>query len=377
MRIDLQRRGLMAAAGSLALPSGAQAQASGGDILVGQIGPFTGTPVPAATQINRGIKAAFAQINGAGGIQGRRLALFELDDGFEAQGFVRQFHAAMKLRPVALLSPVGTDSVQRLLDDKLLDTADVLVLNAVPGADSLRSPGHERLLHIRASDRQQVESIVRHAATLGVTQMTVVYQDVSMGTSGLGVAQKVAAALGMKLGAVVVDAESEVLAEVAARVAATPVEGVLVLGSPRFGVEGIVALRKAGYRSSLYALSYVSPAQIHQLAEGAARGVGLAQVYPDPNGRRMALQSQFQTAMRQAGTAGPYSAFHLEGYVTARVLAEGLRRAREPSPTALLRAWRTMGDCDLGGYHVNFVRSNVGSGYVEIAVVNGEGRLVY
>ena len=59
------------------------------------------------------------------------------------------------------------------------------------------------------------------------------------------------------------------------------------------------------------------------------------------------------------------------------MLPEGLRRAREPSPTALLRAWRTVGDSDLGGYHVNFPHSNVGSGYVEIAVVNGDGWLVY
>jgi branched-chain amino acid transport system substrate-binding protein len=138
-----------------------------------------------------------------------------------------------------------------------------------------------------------------------------------------------------------------------------------------------VALRGAGLTKSIYGLSYVSPGLIKQFGETAARGVALAQVYPNPNGSTMALQYAFQTAMKRAGVAGPYTAFQLEGYATARVLAEGLRRARDVSPAGLARSLRAMGDCDLGGYHVNFTRDNVGSSYVDIAVINGDGRLVY
>src|SRR5882724_2560800 len=36
------------------------AMAADGDIVVGQIGPFTGIPVPDAPQLNQGIKACFA-----------------------------------------------------------------------------------------------------------------------------------------------------------------------------------------------------------------------------------------------------------------------------------------------------------------------------
>ena len=37
--------------------------------------------------------------------------------------------------------------------DKLLDRSDVLVMNAIPGAASLRMPGHSRLFHVRHGRR--------------------------------------------------------------------------------------------------------------------------------------------------------------------------------------------------------------------------------
>jgi len=36
-----------------------------------------------------------------------------------------------------------------------------------------------------------------------------------------------------------------------------------------------------------------------------------------------------------------------------------------------------MGEVDLGGFRVNFARSNIGSSYVDIGVVNADGRLIY
>ena len=110
----------------------------------------------------------------------------------------------------------------------------------------------------------------------------------------------------------------------------------LVLGSPRFAAEGIAALRQAGYARSVYALSYVSPALVKRLADSGARGVALAQIFPSPNGSKTQLQLAFQRAMKGQGVQAPYTAFQLEGYVTGRVLAEGLRNAcllyTSPSP---------------------------------------------
>jgi ABC-type branched-subunit amino acid transport system substrate-binding protein len=151
----------------------------------------------------------------------------------------------------------------------------------------------------------------------------------------------------------------------------------LLLGAPRFVADGVAALRHAGLGGLVYALSYAPAALIRQVAGSAARGVALAQVCPNPNGATMALQRAFQSAMKAAGASGPCNAFHFEGYITARVLAEGLRRAQEPTPAALVRSLRAMGEYDLGGYRVNFAKGNVGSSFVDIAIIDGSGQLVY
>ena len=133
----------------------ALALAGEGDIVVGQIGPFTGIPVPDALQLNQGIKACFAQINERGGINGRRVSFFDVDDTYSGDGFAKAFGQAMQRKPVALLDPVGSAALKRMLDDKMLDQSDVIVLNAIPGAEALRNPGHPKLFHIRAGDRRR------------------------------------------------------------------------------------------------------------------------------------------------------------------------------------------------------------------------------
>lgn len=112
--------------------------------VVGQIGPFTVLPVPDATQLGEGAQAFFSVANERGGIRGEKIEFFQLDDTYSADKFIERFHEATARKPIALLSPLGSAAVKRMLDTKLLDNADTVVLNAVPGAESLRRPGHEK-----------------------------------------------------------------------------------------------------------------------------------------------------------------------------------------------------------------------------------------
>ena len=153
MLLDATRRrlltGVALAATALAMPA-----IAADDIVVGQIGPWTVLPVPDVPQLNLGLKSYFAQVNARGGVNGRKISLFELDDAYSGAGFVKRFNEAMQRKPVALLTPLGSEALKRMFDDKLLDQHDVVVLNAVPGAESFRNPGHPRLFHLRAGDRQ-------------------------------------------------------------------------------------------------------------------------------------------------------------------------------------------------------------------------------
>jgi len=350
-----------------------------GEIVVGQIGPFTGIPVPDAPQLNQGIKACFAQINERGGIGGRKVSFFEVDDTYSADGFAKAFNQAMQRKPVALLAPVGSAALKRMLDDKMLDQSDVIVLSAIPGAEALRNPGHAKLFHIRAGDRQQIEKIVQHAVTLGVSEMAVLHHNIIIGTSGLAMAQAAANASG-KLKIVPFEATAEIpsIQAAAKNVAKSGAKAVLVVGAPRFMADGIAQLRGMGGGQFVFALSYVPTGLLTKVAGEQSRGVALSQTFPNPIGASMPLQREFQAAMKQSfADVTQYTSFHLEGYISARVFAEAARRAKEVTPDGVAKSLHAMGEYDMGGFRVNFARSNIGSGFVDIAVMNADGRLVY
>ena len=116
------------------------------------------------------------------------------------------------------------------------------------------------------------------------------------------------------------------------------------------------------------------------MAGESSRGVGLAQTYPNPMGVSLPLQREFQAAMKQSFpdvAVASYTSFHLEGYISARVLAEAARRSKDVTADSLAKTLRAMGEYDMGGFRVNFARNNVGSGFVDIGVINADGRLIY
>ena len=101
------------------------------DIVVGQIAPFTVLPSPDAHEINRGAQAYFDQINEAGGVGGRRISFFKLDDKFNGDEFALQLEVARTRRPIALTT--------RFVSSKIMTRGSgrrqFLGLKSVRGAD--------------------------------------------------------------------------------------------------------------------------------------------------------------------------------------------------------------------------------------------------
>lgn len=379
MRIHFSRFFLAAFAAVL---YGVVPAASAQEIVLGQVAPFSVIPVPDGAEVNQGIKAYLAQANQNGGVRGRKISFFELDDRYSPEGFSEQFAKAMDKKPVALLSPVGSAALKGMLDNKLLDNADVVVVNAIPGAEALRTPGHPRLFHIRAGDKQQIEKIVHHAHTLGMTRLSVLYQELPIGISGMAMAEQEARRTGgIELKGVRSASDAAAMAAASQQIATQGAQGVLVLGAPRFMADGVASLRKAAVSQSMFVLSYVSAPLIVKLAglEGA-RGVGIAQTYPNPNGKVLPLNRDFQVAMKAAfPTVLEYTSMQLEGYISARTVVEALKRSKDKdvTPASLAKALQTMGELDFGGFRVDFSKGNIGSRFVDIGVIGSDGRLHY
>jgi ABC-type branched-subunit amino acid transport system substrate-binding protein len=289
----------------------------------------------------------------------------------------------MQRKPVALLSPLGSATVQKVLQDRLLDKYDVLILNAVPGAEVLRDPGHTRLFHVRAGDRQQLHKIVQHARVLGVSRMHVLHQNIPIGTSGLAMVKEAASEGGAPLevrSAVASVDDDATIAAASKQVADSNSQSVITIGSPKFMADAITHLRRSGVKQQIFALSYLPPEMLASVAgDDAARGVGIAQTYPNAMGNIVPLQREFSAAMKAIDPAlARYSTFHFEGYIVARVFVEGVRRAGgDIRPESLARALRAGGAMDFSGFRVDFSKGNIGSSFVDIGVVTSGGRLMY
>ena len=157
-------------------------------------------------------------------------------------------------------------------------------------------------------------------------------------------------------------------------------QGVIVIGFPQFQADAVAQLRKAGLPQATFSISSLDPKILVKTAGvDGARGVGITQVLPNPEGQNLPVQREFQAAMAKAfPEIKKYSPFHLEGYIAARVLVAGLRQINgTPTPTALAKALREMGEINLGGFSVNFAKGNVGGTWVDIGVMSPAGRLMY
>jgi branched-chain amino acid transport system substrate-binding protein len=350
-------------------------------IVLAHIGPFTGPAANDARDLNAGMLAYLSQINARGGLAGRKLELVTLDDRYDRAEFSKQFEQAQEKGAVALLSPLGLNALRALLEDQLLERSDIVVVNSLPGATPFRSPGHARLFHIRASDRQQIEKILLQASVIGVRRMAVLVQDLRAGEADVKGAQSARSETGaLQLNIQETPDNPAALASLAQKVAAGDAQAVLVIGSPPNMAAVVAALRRAGMRSHIYALSYLPPGLLSKVAgPEAARGVAIAQTYPNPMGRTLPLHRDFQAAMlRFDPKLMAYSAFHLEGYLSARMAVEGLRRIQGPiRALALAEALRRQGPVDVGGFQVDFSKGNAGSSHVDIGVIDARGRLIY
>ena len=115
------------------------------------------------------------------------------------------------------------------------------------------------------------------------------------------------------------------------------------------------------------------------LPPGMARGVGVAQVVPNPGESKYGVVREYSALIRKHG--GPDMApthIGLEGYLAGKLLVEALKRTgREPKRGALLRALEQFSDHDLDGFRVGFSASKRGgSDFVELGVINSQGRLM-
>lgn len=351
------------------------------DLTVAHVGPFSGALAGNGNANYLGSKAYFDEVNAAGGINGNRIRLVREDDQYKPEETIRLLATvAQRDRPLAFINLLGSANVSAVLKDGTLDRIATPVVGITPGAESLRTPGSPWLFHIHAGDNAQLKRILSHLATMGLTRLAIAYQDIPFGKNGVQFVDEVAPSLKIDIvGRVPVQPAAEDLQAAASQLLKSGAQVYLMILVPNSGAALVRDVRRSGDSTRIYGMSYVpGKAIVEKAGAGAAVGIALAQVTPNPSSSTTGLTRHFHATMDKYAPPGTdHSQLHLIGYLSARIVVEGLRKAGPaPTPEKLAAALRRV-RADLGGYVIDFASGNIGSRFVDIGVIGRDGRLTY
>jgi len=350
-----------------------------GSVTFVQAADISGSRSVLTLELNAGTLAYFKHVNDQGGVHGRQLRLETVDDGYvvkRTQEVTRDFIA--RDAAFAFVSSIGTANAEAVLP--LIHAARVPLVAPLSGAASLREPHSRYVFHVRSSYAQEVEKMVEHVLTIGIRRVAVFYDDDAFGQD---VKQGVEAALARrKLQPVaagkVERGSADVGGAVTAIAAARP--QVVICGSFGKSLVGFIqAMKQTPVQPQFYALSFFTAgASIKQLGNDA-RGIGVTQVMPKPGAANLPLIREFHAVMAAHAPQARISYISLEGYVTAKVLVEGLRRSgRELTREKFVDALEGFRNADLGGIFLSYTPTDhSGLRRVEITVVDGGGQVLH
>jgi ABC-type branched-subunit amino acid transport system substrate-binding protein len=141
--------------------------------------------------------------------------------------------------------------------------------------------------------------------------------------------------------------------------------------------EFVRQMKKAGSNATFYNVSFVGSKALADALGKDGVGVAISQVVPFPWGRAVPVVKEYQQLAAKAGFTD-YNFSAMEGFLSAKVAVEGLRRAgRNLTRDSYIAALERMQDVDLGGFFVSYSPTNrAGSKFVDLTIIGRGGKFL-
>jgi ABC-type branched-subunit amino acid transport system substrate-binding protein len=309
------------------------------------------------------------------------LELVAIDDGYETDRSIANSKSLIEEKKVfALLAYYGSSPTTESMN-KIFGPAKVPLVGTISGAGTLRepvsaNPNSRYMFNVRASYADETDAIVNQLVSLGLKSIAVFYQNDGFGKSGL---DGVTAALkkhNMTPSAVgTVERNSVDVAKAVESISKNTPQAVIMVTLSKPTTAFVKAMKKSGQNPMLMTLSPVGAEQLVQDLGAEARGIGISQVVPYPWNDTIPVVRDYQKLV--GGKTG-FTYYALEGYLMARVMVEGIKRAgKDLTREKLVGALEGLNNNDFGGFRVTYGGSNrQGSRFVELTVVGPGGKLL-
>ncbi|MBR1144973.1 ABC transporter substrate-binding protein [Bradyrhizobium sp. AUGA SZCCT0431] len=358
------------------IPASAENGVSADKIVFGQAAALDGPASALGQGMKIGLEAAFAEINKAGGVKGRKLELKSVDDGYEP---TKSIEAAKKLleedKVFALVGAVGTPT--SAATQPIATAAGAPFIGAFTGAEFLREPHKPLVMNIRASYFQETEAMVeRVTKDLGATKIAIMYQDDAFGQAGLAGVKKALEKRQMQL-AGEGTFERNTVAVKAALLAIKKAEpqAVIMISPYKPAAEFIKLAKQIKLDATFVNISFVGSDALAKELGAAGTGVVITQVVPFPKDAAIPVVGRYHASLKASAPDAQPGFVSLEGYLVGRAIAAALEKVDgDLTRQAMIDAVQKAGSLDLGGFKLSYSpTSNRGSNEVFLTVIQADG----
>lgn len=318
-------------------------------INIGSCSALDGPARKLGTDTISGASAYFSMINEEGGVNGRKLRLVPLDDGYDPQKADACFDRLMKENVFAMGFFVGTPTAMKYIP--LVEKNRVPLIGLFTGAQALYTPVHHWIFTVRASyDDETHEQIENLWNVLGMKRIGVLYPEDAFGTAvlnGVKLALKKYNAEPAALGSY--PRQTEDVNSALAKVKAASPDAVVLVG-PYAPVAAILKRAHAQNWHPLFlTVSFVGTDELIKEAGPDAEGMIITQVVPPYYLTDLPTVALYHRAMQKYFTNVQPGFVGLEGFVDAMVMVEGLKRAgKTPTREKLVQGLESIHDMDMG-----------------------------
>jgi branched-chain amino acid transport system substrate-binding protein len=261
----------------------------------------------------------------------------------------------------------------------IFTAARVPFVGPFTGAESLRNPLNRYIFNIRASYYDETDKIVGQLVGQTLDKIAVFYQNDDYGKAGLTGVERAMQKRGLKIVATAtVERNTVDVAAAVKTIGKVEPQGVVMISAYKSCAAFIKAMRAAGYNPQFMNVSFVGSKALAHEAGPAGRGVGISQVVPFPWNLSARVVKDYQQLLEASTGKQEYSFTSLEGFISAKVLVEGLRRSGpELTRERFIGTMEQIRDFDVGGFTVSFTPTDhSGSRFVELTVIGKDERFL-
>lgn len=342
-------------------------------ILIGQTVGVTGAVAATVKESMTGAMLYIDAVNAKGGIGGEKIEIITLDDKFDTKLAAANARTLIEERHVlALFMSRGTPHTEGIIP--LLDQHGVPMVGPSTGAMTLHKPLRRHVFNVRATYQREAEKAIAHLASQGITRIAVIHVDDSFGADGLVGAQKGLSNAKLKPVAVAkFDRTKPDFSAIVPIMTKADAQAIIIIGSGTAVVDGIKAVKAVSGGTQFVTLSNNASGGFIKLLGDQARGVIVSQVLPQTFTFPIVKEA---TQLARARDIQDVSPAMLEGFTTAKVLVEALRRSgAKPTRERLQAALESLNRFDLGGLEISYsATDHTGLDFADLSIISADGK---